>query len=153
MWLEVGVVVTLLGILSALILSVRRVREGIISSTLYKKGFALHMATEHGGLDMIMLLDKRKEVRRFARRIGLGQGQSPLWWQGLRQLDQFRRRHEHLQRILEDVTEDEQPISIQGLSQLLEEVAWSDMNGGVELMVRKEELLTEIDNLIEAHGH
>ena len=101
---------------------------------------------------MIMLLDKRKEVRRFARRIGLGQGQSPLWWQGLRQLDQFRRRHEHLQRILEDVTEDEQPISIQGLSQLLEEVAWSDMNGGVELMVRKEELLTEIDNLIEAHG-
>ena len=116
------------------------------------KGFALHMATEHGGLDMIMLLDKRKEVRSFARRIGLGQGQSPLWWQGLRQLDQFRRRHEHLQRILEDVTEDEQPISIQGLSQLLEEVAWSDMNGGLELMVRKEELLTEIDNLIEAHG-
>ena len=37
-------------------------------------------------------------------------------------------------------------------SELLEEVAWSDMNGGVELMVRKEELLTEIDNLIEAHG-
>ena len=43
MWLEVGIVASLSVILSAVILSVRRVRDGIISSKAYKKGFALHM--------------------------------------------------------------------------------------------------------------
>ena len=37
------------------------------------------------------------------------------------------------------------------MKQLWEEVAWSEMDGGGELMARKEEMLTEMDNLIEAN--
>ena len=117
------------------------------------KAFAIHMASEHGGLDMVMLLDKRKEVRRFARRIGLGNDQSTQWWQGLRQLDQFRRRNERLQKTLQGAKNDKSAISsvIQELKLLLEDVAWSDTDIGGELMARKEEMITDLDNLIEAN--
>ena len=117
------------------------------------KAFAIHMASEHGGLDMVMLLDKRKEVRRFARRIGLGNDQSTEWWQGMRQLDQFRRRNERLQKSLIGAKNDQNAASsvILGMKQLWEEVAWSDTDGGAELMARKEEMLTEMDNLVEAN--
>ena len=117
------------------------------------KAFAIHMASEHGGLDMVMLLDKRKEVRRFARRIGLGNDQSTQWWQGLRQLDQFRRRNERIQKTLQGAKNDESAISsvIQELKLLLEDVAWSDTDIGGELMARKEEMITDLDNLIEAN--
>ena len=117
------------------------------------KAFAIHMASEHGGLDMVMLLDKRKEVRRFARRIGFGNDQSTEWWQGIRQLDQFRRRNERLQKTLIGAKNDQNAASsvILGMKQLWEELAWSEMDGGGELMARKEEMLTEMDNLIEAN--
>ena len=118
------------------------------------KAFAIHMASEHGGLDMVMLLDKRKEVRRFARRIGLGNDQSTQWWQGLRQLDQFRRRNERLQKTLLRAKNDKSATSsvIQELKLLLEDVAWSDTDVGGELMSRKEEMITDLDNLIEANN-
>ena len=117
------------------------------------KAFAIHMASEHGGLDMVMLLDKRKEVRRFARRIGFGNDQSTEWWQGIRQLDQFRRRNERLQKTLIGAKNDQNAVSsvILGMKQLWEELAWSEMENGGELMARKEEMLTEMDNLIEAN--
>ena len=101
-----------------------------------------------------MLLDKRKEVRRFARRIGLGNDQSTQWWQGLRQLDQFRRRNERLQKTLQGAKNDKSAISsvIQELKLLLEDVAWSDTDIGGELMARKEEMITDLDNLIEANN-
>ena len=117
------------------------------------KAFAIHMASEHGGLDMVMFLDKRKEVRRFARRIGFGNDQSTEWWQGIRQLDQFRRRNERLQKTLIGAKNDQNAASsvILGMKQLWEELAWSEMDGGAELVARKEEMLTEMDNLIEAN--
>ena len=102
---------------------------------------------------MVMLLDKRKEVRRFARRIGLGNDQSTEWWQSLRQLDQFRRSNERLQKTLIGAKIDQTAASsaIQGMKQLWEEVAWSVMDGGEELMARKEEMLADLENLIEAN--
>ena len=117
------------------------------------KGFSIHMASEHGGLDMVMLLDERKEVRRFARRLGLGNDQSAEWWHGLRQLDQFRRRSERLKKSLMGAKNDDGIASsvIPEMKMLLEDVAWSDVTGGGELVARKEEMLTELDSLIEAH--